>query len=261
MPPELLPERGSRAEHARSASAEELKRLVHETDEEVLLALLENPHFDETHAELLLDRLDVSTQLLGALAQREKWMAVEGVRLRLAKHPRAPKRVALAALRLLFLFDLVGLSQTPSAPADIRRVAEEAILTRIPHLPIGQKLTLARRRPARVAGAVLAEGHPQALKLALGNAFLTESQILRVLAKAGAPDRVVAAIAQHPKWSCQYNVRVALVRNAAAPERFVRVALYDVTLRDLKDLAEMKELPAERRKMIADEAERRASGG
>jgi hypothetical protein len=261
MPPELLPERGSRAEHARSASAEELKRLVHETDEEVLLALLENPHFDETHAELLLDRLDVSTQLLGALAQREKWMAVEGVRLRLAKHPRAPKRVALAALRLLFLFDLVRLSQMPSAPADIRRVAEEATLTRIPHLPIGQKLTLARRGPARVAGAVLAEGHPQALKLALGNAFLTESQILRVLAKAGAPDRVVAAIAQHPKWSCQYNVRVALVRNAAAPEPFVLVALYDVTLRDLKDLAEMKELPAERRKMIADEAERRASGG
>ena len=88
-------------------------------------------------------------------------------------------------MRQLFLFDLVRLSLLPSAPADIRRVAEEVILTRVPHLPVGEKLTLARRGPARVAGAILAEGHAQAIKLALANAFLTESQVLRVLAKAG----------------------------------------------------------------------------
>jgi hypothetical protein len=257
MPPERLPERGSRAEHARSASAEELKQLVHDADEEVLLALLENPQFDETHAALLLERLDLSSQVLGVVAQQEKWTAVEGVRLQLAKHPRTPKRTALALVRQLFLFDLVRLSQTASAPADVRRAAEEAILTRIPHLPIGEKLTLARRGPARVAGAILAEGHPQALKLVLGNALVTESQILRVLGKTGVPERVVAAIAQHPKWSCQYNVRVALVRNTSAPEGFVRSALREVMLRDLKDLAEMRELPAERRKMITDEVERR----
>jgi hypothetical protein len=258
MPPEITPERRSRAEHARSASTEELKQLVHDADEEVLLALLENPQFDETHAELLLDRLDLSTQVLGAVAQHEEWLSTEGVRLRLAKHPRTPKRAALAAVRRLLLFDLVRLAQTVSAPADIRRVAEEAILTRIPHLPVGEKLALARRGPARVAGAILAEGHPQALRLALGNAFITESQVLRVLAKPGVPERVVVAIAQHPKWSSQYNVRVALVRNAAAPENFVRAALRDLTLRDLNDLAEVQELPAARRKIMAEELERRA---
>jgi hypothetical protein len=261
MPPEPLTERAARIEHARSASAEELKQLLHDADEEVLLALLQNPQFDQTHAEKLLERLDLSTQFLGAVAQREEWLGSEGVRLRLARHPRTPKRTALAAVKQLFLFDLVKLSQTVSAPADVRRVAEEAVLTRIPHLPIGEKLTLARRGPARVAGAILAEGHPQALKLALGNGYVTESQILRVLAKPGVPERVVLAIAQHPKWSCQYNVRVALVRNTAAPESFVRAVLHGVTLRDLKDLAEMKELPAERRRVITEEVERRGDGG
>ena len=96
-------------------------------------------------------------------------------------------------------------------------MAEEVILTRVPHLPVGEKLTLARRGPSRVAGAILAEGHAQAIKLALANAFLTEAQVLKVLAKPGVPERVVAAIAQHSKWSCQYNVRVALVRNAHTP--------------------------------------------
>jgi hypothetical protein len=257
MPPELTSERASRIERARSAPADELKLLLHEPDEELLLALLQNPHFDRAHAEKLLDRLDLSTQFLGALAQREEWLAAEGIRLRLARHPHTPKRTALAAVKQLFLFDLVRLSQTVSAPTDVRRVAEEAILTRIPHLPIGEKLTLARRGPARVVGAILSEGHPQALKLALGNSSLTESQILRVLAKAGVPERVVVAISQHPRWSCQYNVRVALVRNTVTPESFVRATLRDLTLRDLKDLAEMQELRTERRQLIAEEVERR----
>jgi hypothetical protein len=256
MPPELE----SRIEHARSASAEELKSLVHEPDERILLALLENPHFDETHAEMLLDRLDLSSNLLGALAQNGKWLASEGVRLRLARNPRTPKWSALAAVRQLFLLDLVRLSLTPSAPADIRRFAEEAILKHIPHLPIGEKLTLARRGPPRAAGTVLAEGHPQALKLALGNPFLTEGQVLKVLAKTGLPERVVTAIAQHPKWSCQYNVRVALIRSPAAPEPFVRAVLKDVTLRDLEQLASAEELAADRRNMIAQEWERRSNG-
>ena len=258
MPPEPLPDRAARIEQARSAPAKELKALLHDGDEELLLALLENPEFDQTHAEMMLDRLDLSTQLIGAVARREEWLAAESIRMRLAKHPHTPKRTALAAVKQLFIFDLVKLSQTISAPAEVRRVAEEAILTRIPHLPIGEKLTLARRGPARAAGAILAEGHPQALKLALGNSSLSESQILRVLAKPGVPERVLAAIAQHPKWSCRYNVRVALVRNVAAPEFFVRDTLRHVTLRDLKDLAEMKELPVERRRVIADEVERRS---
>src|SRR4029077_18031990 len=102
-------------------------------------------------------------------------------------------------------------------PAAVGRAAEAIILPRITHMPVGEKLTLARRGPSRIAGAILAEGHPQAIKLALGNAFLTESQILKVLAKQDLPERVVAAIAQHAKWSCQYNVRLGLLRNAHTP--------------------------------------------
>ncbi|MGD0958099.1 MAG: hypothetical protein ABR953_14905, partial [Candidatus Acidiferrales bacterium] len=175
----MPPDRETQVEHARSASADQLKSLLHEAGEEALLALLENPNLDEPHVVLLLERLDLPASVLTAIAGEGKWTSSEGVRLRLARHPRTPKRFALAAVRQLFLFDLVRLSLLPSAPADIRRVAEEVILTRVPHLAVGEKLTLARRGPARVAGALLAEGHVQAIKLALANAFLTESQVLK----------------------------------------------------------------------------------
>jgi hypothetical protein len=255
----MPPESDARIERARSASGDELKSLVHEAGEETLLALLENPNLEEPHVVLMLERLDLPASALSAIAGAGRWTSNESVRLRLARHPRTPKRFALAAVRQLFLFDLVRLSLLPSAPADVRRVAEEVILTRVPHLPIGEKLTLARRGPSRVAGAILAEGHPQAIKLALTNAFLTESQVLKVLAKSGVPERVVAAIAHHPKWSCQYNVRMALVRNAHTPVSSVLAFLPQVTLGDLKQIAGLEGLAPHLKKHMRDEILRRTN--
>ena len=255
-----MAETETRLAHARSASSEELKTLVHEASEDVLLAVAENPNLEEAHVRRLLDRLDLPAEVVGAIGGQGKWMASESVRLGLARHPRTPKLIALAAARQLYLFDLVRLSLAPSAPGDIRRAAETIIVTRVPQLPVGQKLTLARRGPARVAGALLAEGHPQVIKLALQNAFLTESQVLKVLANARVPERVVAAIAQHPKWSCRYNVRAALVRNPQTPPPSVLAFLPDLTLRDLTDISRLEGLPPHVRRYIEQERSRRGHG-
>jgi hypothetical protein len=253
----MPPESGRVADGAGTASGDELKSLIHSASEDTLLALLENPLLDESHITLLLDRQDLPVKVLSAMASQAKWMSVEGARFRVARHPRTPKPVVLAALRQLYLLDLVRLSLLPSTPPDIQRAAEEIILAKAPHLPVGEKLTLARRGPARVVGALLAEGHPQAIKLALGNAFLGESQVLKVLATSGVPERVIAAIAHHPKWSCVYNVRAALIRNAHAPVSAVLAFLPDLTLRDLKDIATLEDLNSDVRQHIERELERR----
>jgi hypothetical protein len=253
MPDEIA----SRRNQARPASGNELRALL-EGDEATLLALLENPHVEEPHVCQMLERLNLPASVLTAVASEGKWTSSEGVRLRLARHPHTPRRISLALLRQLYLFDLVRLSLFPSAPAEIRRVADEIIITRVPHVPIGQKLTLARRGSARVAGALLAEGHPQAVKLALANAFLTESQVLKVLAKPGLPERVVVAIAGDLKWSCQYNVRIALARNVHTPAHVVRAILPNLALRDLKDVLTLGTLAPHLRKYIKAELARRS---
>ncbi|HXN74719.1 MAG TPA: hypothetical protein VN861_19390 [Candidatus Acidoferrales bacterium] len=245
-------------QRARSASGEGLDLLIHEADAKTLLALLENPNMQEPQVSRLLERLDLSTELITAVAREGKWTSSESVRLRLARHPRTPSRIAISMLRQLYLFDLVRLSLLPSAPADIRRAAEEFILTRVPHIPIGEKLTLARRGPPRVAAAVLAEGHSQAVKLALGNSLLTESQILKILANPEVPVRVVTAISQHAKWSVQYNVRVSLMRHTHTPVPVLLRFLPDITSRDLKDALTLESLTPHSRKYIEQELARRA---
>lgn len=256
----MPPEAAITAERARTASKDELKSLVHAATEDALLALLENPEIEESHITSLLERLDLPGNVISAIASETKWLSSEGVRMRLASHPHTPKRIALATARQLYLFDLVRLSLLPAAPADIKRVAEEIVISRVPQIPVGHKLTLARRGPARVVGAILAEGHAQAVRLALNNPYLTESQILKVLNKVGVPERVVVAIAGHPKWSLQYNVSVTLVRNPQTPYSIVQTLLPRLKPADLRDLAAMQDVTPRLRKQIEEHLAERMPG-
>jgi hypothetical protein len=250
-----------REEQARTAAGDSLKEFLHESDEATLVALLENPALDESHLATLLSRLDLPAAVLGLVAARTAWTSSEAVRVGLVKHPKTPRRVALTLLRQLYLFDLVKVALAPSTPAEAKRVAEEVMVQRVPQIPIGEKLTLARRGPARVAGAILAEGHPQAMRLAMANPFLTESQVLKVVSNAAVPERVIAAIAQDAKWSVQYNVRVGLIRNEHTPVPVVLTFLPELTMRDLKDVAGLEMMPAHVRRYIEKELERRAKMG
>jgi hypothetical protein len=254
----MPPESELQLAHARTAPREKIKSLLSESTAEVLLALVQNPNLEEPEVVLLLERLDLPATVLSAIASAGKWASSEAVRFRLAKHPRTPRRFRFAAIGQLYLFDLVRLSLLPSVPPDVRRAAEEVILTRVPHLPVGEKLTLARKGPSRVAAAILAEGHPQAIELALGNPLLTESQVLKLLAKSGLGERVVVAVAQHPKWSCQYNVRAALLRNPQTPAALVRAFLPNLTLGDLKEISRLEGLASHLKKELRHELERRA---
>ncbi|MCL4523938.1 MAG: hypothetical protein M1451_08510, partial [Acidobacteria bacterium] len=117
----------SRAERASSASREELRVLLHEKNEEILFALLENPALDEALLCLLLQRRDLSSELLSEVARRKEFMRSYRVRARVAAHPHTARLAALPLIRQLFLFDLVNLTLQPATPAEIRRIAEDVI--------------------------------------------------------------------------------------------------------------------------------------
>jgi len=247
------------ATKARQAPAEQLVNLVHHTNEVVLMALLENPALDESHVQIMLERLDLTGTVITSIAQQQKWLKSESLRLAIAQHPHTPPRVANPIVRQLFVFNLVQVSLAPTAQAETRRIAEEILITKIPQLPIGQKLTLARRGPSRVAGAIIQEGHAEATTAALSNPFLSESQILKVLAMSATPSRVVTQIAEHPKWASHYNVRLALVRNRHTPLRAVMAFLPNLTANDLKEISTLPGIPSNIKVYIMRETARRTA--
>jgi hypothetical protein len=163
-------------ERAQAATGEDLAALLHHHASDVLLALLDNPALSETQLCLLLERKDLPVAVLEEIGRRKPLLKNYAVKRALAFHPRTPRLISLRLLRDLYLMDLVQLTLSPGVPAELKRNAEDQLAARLPQLPLGQKITLARRGPARVAGALLAEGHAQILSVVLDNANLTEAQ-------------------------------------------------------------------------------------
>src|SRR5881394_704011 len=207
MPESVAPEPVTNdRERARVATGDELAALLHHPSADVLLALLDNPALDETQVCLLLERKDLPGEILEEIARRKALLKSYRVKKALAFHPRSPRLVSLRLLRDLYLMDLVQVAILPGVSPELKRNAEEQLIARLPQLPLGQKITLARRGPARVAGALLAEGHAQVISVVLDNPYMTEAQILKALSREKLPVSVIPAIIQHRKWSISYNV-------------------------------------------------------
>jgi hypothetical protein len=228
---------------ARAAAGEAIPALLSSNSEDVLRSLIDNPAFDETHVCLLLERKDLSGLLLEEISKRKAWRASYRVRLGLAAHPHTPRLIAMRLLRELHLMDLVRLSLLPTSSMELRRLADERVLTQLPQLALGQKLTLARRGSTRIAAGLVAHGPEQVASVALDNSFLTESQLLKALAREALPARIVSVVAKHGKWSKLVNIRVALLRHPHVPPDRVPALVVGLPRREIQDLLRLSGLP------------------
>lgn len=249
------------SERALVAGGEELAALLHHAEPEVLLALLDNPSLEEAQLCMLLERKNLPAEILEEVARRKPLLKNYRVKKALAFHPRTPRLVTLRLLRDLYLMDLVQLTLLAGISTELKRNAEDQLVSRLPQLPLGQKITLARRGPARLAGALLAEGHAQIVSIVLDNAYLTEAQVLRVLSREKLPPVVVRTISLHRKWSVSYNVRLALVRHPLSPLATVLAYLPELTVSDLRELASPGIVPESLRKYLQAEVQRRIRAG
>jgi hypothetical protein len=228
---------------ARTAAGEEIPALLAACGEDALRSLIDNPAFDETHVALLLERKDLSGLLLEEISKRKAWRASYRVRLGLAAHPHTPRLIAMRLLRELHLMDLVRISLLTTTSMELRRLADDRVLAQLAQLPLGQKLTLARRGSARIAAGIVADGPEQAARVALDNSFLTESQLLKTLAKQELSARILAAVARHEKWFRLVNIRVALLRHRHVVSELVPALVSGLPRREIEDLLGLSRLP------------------
>jgi hypothetical protein len=238
---------------ARTASAEAILLLLASANQEVLHSLIDNPAFDETHVCLLLERKDLSPLLLEEISKRKTWRAAYRVRLGLAAHPHTPRLIAMRLLRELHLMDLVRLSLLPASSMELRRLVDERVLTQLPQLPLGQKVMLARRGSARIAAGLVAHGPEAVARVALDNSFLTESQLLKTLARESLPAWILTAVARHEKWAKLINIRVALLRHPQLRADRAAALVPGLPRREMEDLCQLSRLPESVRELLRAE--------
>ncbi len=246
-----------RIERAARGPAQELRLLVHDPALEVLEALLRNPALSEEHLLILLHRKDVPRELLESVARNEKLLKSQRVKAALVEHPLTPRLVVLKLIRFLYLFDLVTVSLQPAVPAEIKRLAEDQIISRLEQVPVGEQIALARRATARVVGALLLLGNEPVIAAGLDNPKLTEAEVARMLRQDDLSEAVLAQVAQHADWSHRYDVRLQLVRHPLTPLGVALGFLPDLKPGDLMVLARDRRMRLTLRHYVQAEAERR----
>jgi hypothetical protein len=167
----------------------------------------------EDLAVALLKRGDLLTDDIEQISKNAAVMQSRKVRLALAAHPRAPRRIALRLIRELYTFDLMKFALLPAVAADLKRTADELLVARVTSITLGERISLARRSSTLVAAALLLDKEKNVWQTALENPRLTEMAIVKALLRSNASSAFVEAICRHAKWSVRPEIRMALLRN------------------------------------------------
>lgn len=195
-----------------SAIPPSLEGFFHHISPDELLRAAANPALTEDLALSLLKRADLPVEVLERLSKNGSVLKLRKVKLALASHPHTPRSISVPLIRQFYTFDLMKVALTPGVPADVKVAADDALISRLKTVTLGERLALARRGPSRIAGAMLLDGDVRVMQIALENSRLTEIFVIQAVLRPEAKAPLVQAVAHHPKWSFRREVRIALLR-------------------------------------------------
>ncbi len=185
----------------------------------------------------------LSSDIVEQISGNVPLMKSRKVRVALASHPHAPRRIALRLIRELYTFDLMRFSLLPAVAADLKRVAEELLVSRLASISLGERISLARRSSALVAGATLLDGESRVWRTALENPRLSESAIVKALLRPNTGAPFVETVSHHAKWSLRQEIRMALLRSAHTPLARVLDFARHLPPSQLRDVLRASRLP------------------
>lgn len=196
-----------------------------------------------------LKNSDITAEELVQLSKNPIVAKSRKVMLGLIQHPRTPRHVSIPLLRRLFTFDLMQVALTPIIPADLKRAAEEQILTRLESLPTGQKISLARRASGRIAAELVRDKDKRVASVALENARLVEHSVVAAVMRPDTGESVFILVSQHSKWSQRREIQIALLRSDKTPLDRARQFAPHFSEQFLREI-----VPASRRQVLLESA-------
>jgi hypothetical protein len=170
--------------------------------------------------------------------------------------------ISLQLVKHLRIFDLADLTKNYFIPPNLRIISEANISERIPALPLGIKITLAKRASSNVILKLIEEGLKEVVTACLDSSQLTEGIIYKVINKEKTSQQVIRLIANNKRCTCIYEVRYALITNNHTPLSCIVDFLRYMKKTDLEKLYSASETPLSAKPYIHRELlERKGSSG
>lgn len=242
-----------RLEHAHTAQDEELWSLVRDTHPRILLNVTLNRSLNEEMALFLAKKRTTPAEALGILGGDARFKDSYKLKLALCRNPITPPRISFSLLKFLRVFDLGDLTKNQTVPVTLRQKIELLLTEKIPSMPSGNRVALAKRSSSAIVMAIMARGDHNTVKACLDCAVITETHVCESINKASVKPAVIHMIAEHPKWSLRYAVKYSLIRNFHAPMIYVTRFIPDMKTKDLRELYFYDSLPKSTRPFIFSE--------
>ncbi len=255
------PDLARRLHRALTAGSDDLHGVLQDPASEVLRSALKNRNLGEEHLLALLKRRDLGEDLIKAVYQLDAAKQSHRLQLALVRNPVTPGPIVLALLPHLHLFELVDLCYLPGITPDQKFAAERAILQRLPTTELGNKMTVARRATAAVAGEILKEGDPRLVEICLASPHLREVAILQFLNSPSATAETISMIARHQKWRMRPNLRLTILKNHRTPDIWFVQFLPGMRTPDVRNLLASKRLNPGQKMLVEKELLRRGGRG
>jgi hypothetical protein len=240
-------------ELASSGTEDDLRALAHHPSSEVVATILRNKDLTQDIALVIANRKDIHPEILKSLFDDIRWKDSYRIALALCKNPKTSQKISLSLLKSMKIFDLADLTRNQFVPVNVRMRAEAVIIEKIPSIPLGIKIALAKRAGSGVLMKLTEEGKEGVVAACLDSPYMTERVLYRIISKKTAPTKLICQIADHPKWSCRYQIQWALILNIHTPLIRVLNFLKNMKKTDLRDLYEAPETPLSTRPFINSE--------
>jgi hypothetical protein len=214
-----------------------------QADPEYLLGAAENPLLDERLVLALLRNRRTPQRLLADLAHDPRFSRSYGVRAGIARHPQAPRGIALHLIAHLYWRDLAAAADDVRVPAPVRRAAGRQLEMRIDGLALGEQLALARTGGRAVVQALRRTRLARVAEVLLGNPHLVEDDLVALARSPETPPEVLATIGRERRWVARYPIRLALAQNLHTPIGVALGMMSGLARADLAGLAARAEGP------------------
>ncbi len=239
------------------ASEDELKSLLHHSSVRVLQRILINPNLTEDHVLIISGRRNLPYEIIESIYADNRWKDSYRIKLALCKNPKTPQKISLSLIKSLKILDLADLTRNKNIPINVRTKAEAHIIEKIISLPLGIKMTLAKKASSNVLIKLIEDGMKEVVDICLESPYITEGDICKIVNMKKITSQVIRQIANHPKWSVRYNVQLALILNNNTPLSRIVDFIKTIKTYDLRELYESPSLPISTKPFIYRELSNR----
>lgn len=237
---------------ALTGSGDVLLTLLQNSAHEIVKASLKNPALTENHLFAVLQRKDLSEEIVKSISRSAVAESSHRIKYAIASHPATPAHQLSIILPQLYLFELLNICYLPHVTPDQKLAAERVIIQRLPLTPLGNRLTLARRATHGILEVLLKEADPRLLEICLANPHLKEGTVFQFLRSGKAGAESISLVARHPRWQNLPNIREAILTHPQTPLVWFTLWLPKMKIPEIKKLLSSNRLNSAQRKVVEE---------